>query len=156
MEKNNKLVLSAGGLHILGTERHESRRIDNQLRGRSGRQGDPGYSRFFLSLEDDLLRLFISDSRRALFDKIGMGDDHIEHKMLSRGIENAQKRIESKNFDARKSLLEYDDVSNDQRQAIYSLRNQLLEENDISDTIQALIEDQFKLITQYICTNRFY
>ena len=146
-EKNNQTVLSAGGLHILGTERHESRRIDNQLRGRSGRQGDPGYSRFFLSLEDDLLRLFISDSRRALFDKIGMGDDHIEHKMLSRGIENAQKRIESKNFDARKSLLEYDDVSNDQRQAIYSLRNQLLEENDISDTIQALIEDQFKLVT---------
>jgi preprotein translocase subunit SecA len=146
-EKNNQTVLSAGGLHILGTERHESRRIDNQLRGRSGRQGDPGYSRFFLSLEDDLLRLFISDSRRALFDKIGMGDDHIEHKMLSRGIENAQKRIESKNFDARKSLLEYDDVSNDQRQAIYSLRNQLLEENDISDTIQALIDDQFKLIT---------
>jgi len=146
-EKNNQTVLSAGGLHILGTERHESRRIDNQLRGRSGRQGDPGYSRFFLSLEDDLLRLFISDNRRALFDRIGMGDDHIEHKMLSRGIENAQKRIESKNFDARKSLLEYDDVSNDQRQAIYSLRNQLLEENDISDTIQALIEDQFKLIT---------
>ena len=103
-KKNNETVLSAGGLHILGTERHESRRIDNQLRGRSGRQGDPGYSRFFLSLEDDLLRLFISDSRRALFDKIGMGDDHIEHKMLSRGIENAQKRIESKNFDARKNL----------------------------------------------------
>ena len=89
-------------MHILGTERHESRRIDNQLRGRSGRQGDPGYSRFFLSLEDDLLRLFISDSRRSLFEKIGMGDDHIEHKMLSRGIENAQKRIENKNFDAEK------------------------------------------------------
>jgi preprotein translocase subunit SecA len=144
---NNDKVLSSGGLHILGTERHESRRIDNQLRGRSGRQGDPGYSRFFLSLEDDLLRLFISDSRRALFDKIGMGDDHIEHRMLSRGIENAQKRIESKNFDARKSLLEYDDVSNDQRQAIYSLRNQLLEEEDISETINNLIEDQFSIIT---------
>ena len=144
---NNEKVLSSGGLHILGTERHESRRIDNQLRGRSGRQGDPGYSRFFLSLEDDLLRLFISDSRRALFDKIGMGDDHIEHRMLSRGIENAQKRIESKNFDARKSLLEYDDVSNDQRQAIYSLRNQLLEEEDISETINNLIEDQFSIIT---------
>ena len=144
---NNDKVLSSGGLHILGTERHESRRIDNQLRGRSGRQGDPGYSRFFLSLEDDLLRLFISDSRRALFDKIGMGDDHIEHRMLSRGIENAQKRIESKNFDARKSLLEYDDVSNDQRQAIYSLRNQLLEEEDISETINNLIEDQFNIIT---------
>ena len=145
--ENNKKVLLSGGLHILGTERHESRRIDNQLRGRSGRQGDPGYSRFFLSLEDDLLRLFISDSRRALFDKIGMGDDHIEHRMLSRGIENAQRRIESKNFDARKSLLEYDDVSNDQRQAIYSLRNQLLEEEDISESINNLIEDQFKIVT---------
>ena len=144
---NNEKVLLSGGLHILGTERHESRRIDNQLRGRSGRQGDPGYSRFFLSLEDDLLRLFISDSRRALFDKIGMGDDHIEHRMLSRGIENAQKRIESKNFDARKNLLEYDDVSNDQRQAIYSLRNQLLEEADISETINNLIEDQFSIVT---------
>ena len=145
--ENNDKVLLSGGLHILGTERHESRRIDNQLRGRSGRQGDPGYSRFFLSLEDDLLRLFISDNRRALFDKIGMGDDHIEHRMLSRGIENAQKRIESKNFDARKNLLEYDDVSNDQRQAIYSLRNQLLEEADISETINNLIEDQFKIVT---------
>ena len=145
--ENNEKVLLSGGLHILGTERHESRRIDNQLRGRSGRQGDPGYSRFFLSLEDDLLRLFISDNRRALFDKIGMGDDHIEHRMLSRGIENAQKRIESKNFDARKNLLEYDDVSNDQRQAIYSLRNQLLEEAEISDTINNLIEDQFKIVT---------
>ena len=149
--ENNEKVLLSGGLHILGTERHESRRIDNQLRGRSGRQGDPGYSRFFLSLEDDLLRLFISDNRRALFDKIGMGDDHIEHRMLSRGIENAQKRIESKNFDARKNLLEYDDVSNDQRQAIYSLRNQLLEEADISETINNLIEDQFKIVT-----NSFY
>jgi len=145
--ENNEKVLLSGGLHILGTERHESRRIDNQLRGRSGRQGDPGYSRFFLSLEDDLLRLFISDNRRALFDKIGMGDDHIEHRMLSRGIENAQKRIESKNFDARKNLLEYDDVSNDQRQAIYSLRNQLLEEADIGETINNLIEDQFKIVT---------
>src|SRR6056300_1679405 len=145
--ENNEKVLLSGGLHILGTERHESRRIDNQLRGRSGRQGDPGYSRFFLSLEDDLLRLFISDNRRALFDKIGMGDDHIEHRMLSKGIENAQKRIESRNFDARKNLLEYDDVSNDQRQAIYSLRNQLLEEQDISQTIDVLIKEQFILIT---------
>ena len=145
--KNNKIVLESGGLHILGTERHESRRIDNQLRGRSGRQGDPGYSRFFLSLEDDLLRLFISDSRRGLFERIGMGDDHIEHRMLSRGIENAQKRIESRNFDARKNLLEYDDVSNDQRQAIYSLRNQLLEEDDISETISDLIDQEFKRIS---------
>ena len=138
-EKRHQLVLDAGGLHILGTERHESRRIDNQLRGRSGRQGDPGYSKFFLSLEDDLLRLFISDSRRGLFEKIGMGDDHIEHKMLSRGIENAQRRIESRNFDIRKNLLEYDDVANDQRQAIYSLRNQLLNEDNISEAINDLI-----------------
>ena len=144
---NNQIVLDSGGLHILGTERHESRRIDNQLRGRSGRQGDPGYSRFFLSLEDDLLRLFISDNRRALFEKIGMGDDHIEHKMLSRGIENAQKRIENRNFDARKNLLEYDDVSNDQRQAIYSLRNQLLEEEDISETINELIRSEFNRVS---------
>ncbi len=145
--KNNKIVLDSGGLHILGTERHESRRIDNQLRGRSGRQGDPGYSRFFLSLEDDLLRLFISDNRRELFERIGMGDDHIEHRMLSRGIENAQKRIENRNFDARKNLLEYDDVSNDQRQAIYSLRNQLLEEEDISETIDEIINQEFKKIS---------
>jgi preprotein translocase subunit SecA len=141
-EKRHQLVLDAGGLHILGTERHESRRIDNQLRGRSGRQGDPGYSKFFLSLEDDLLRLFISDSRRSLFERIGMGDDHIEHKMLSRGIENAQKRIESRNFDIRKNLLEYDDVANDQRQAIYSLRNQLLNEDNISEAIHDLINEE--------------
>ena len=146
-EKRHQLVLDAGGLHILGTERHESRRIDNQLRGRSGRQGDPGYSKFFLSLEDDLLRLFISDSRRALFERIGMGDDHIEHKMLSRGIENAQRRIESRNFDIRKNLLEYDDVANDQRQAIYSLRNQLINENSISEAINDLINEEMHAIS---------
>ena len=146
-EKRHQTVLDAGGLHILGTERHESRRIDNQLRGRSGRQGDPGYSKFFLSLEDDLLRLFISDSRRGLFEKIGMGDDHIEHKMLSRGIENAQKRIESRNFDIRKNLLEYDDVANDQRQAIYSLRNQLLNEDNISEAINDLINEEMHAVS---------
>ena len=146
-EKRHQLVLDAGGLHILGTERHESRRIDNQLRGRSGRQGDPGYSKFFLSLEDDLLRLFISDSRRSLFERIGMGDDHIEHKMLSRGIENAQKRIESRNFDIRKNLLEYDDVANDQRQAIYSLRNQLLNEDNISEAIHDLIIEEMLAVS---------
>ena len=143
-ESNHQKVLDAGGLCILGTERHESRRIDNQLRGRSGRQGDPGSSQFFLSLEDDLLRLFITDSRRALFERIGMGDDHIEHKMLSRGIENAQKRIENRNFDIRKNLLEYDDVANDQRTAIYALRNDLLEEDNIEETIQGLIEESFE------------
>jgi len=146
-EKRHQVVLDAGGLHILGTERHESRRIDNQLRGRSGRQGDPGYSKFFLSLEDDLLRLFISDSRRSLFERIGMGDDHIEHKMLSRGIENAQKRIESRNFDIRKNLLEYDDVANDQRQAIYSLRNQLLNEDNISEAINDLIDEEMRTVS---------
>ena len=146
-EKRHQIVLDAGGLHILGTERHESRRIDNQLRGRSGRQGDPGYSKFFLSLEDDLLRLFISDSRRSLFERIGMGDDHIEHKMLSRGIENAQKRIESRNFDIRKNLLEYDDVANDQRQAIYSLRNQLLNEDNISEAIKDLIYEEMLAVS---------
>ena len=146
-EKNNKTVLEAGGLHILGTERHESRRIDNQLRGRSGRQGDPGYSRFFLSMNDDLLRLFITDSRKDLFEKMGMKDEAIEHGMLSRSIENSQRRIEARNFDARKNLLEYDDVSNDQRKATYSLRDQLLEEESINDTIQILIEQQFRSIT---------
>ncbi|MDB4253261.1 preprotein translocase subunit SecA [Gammaproteobacteria bacterium] len=146
-DERHQKVLDAGGLHILGTERHESRRIDNQLRGRSGRQGDPGYSKFFLSLEDDLLRLFITDSRRALFERIGMGDDHIEHKMLSRGIENAQKRIESRNFDIRKNLLEYDDVANDQRQAIYSLRSQLLEEDNISEAISDLISEEMYAVS---------
>ena len=146
-ERRHQVVLEAGGLHILGTERHESRRIDNQLRGRSGRQGDPGYSKFFLSLEDDLLRLFISDSRRSLFERIGMGDDHIEHKMLSRGIENAQRRIESRNFDIRKNLLEYDDVANDQRQAIYSLRNQLLNEDNISEAINDLIDEEMHAVS---------
>ncbi len=145
-EKNNKTVLDAGGLHILGTERHESRRIDNQLRGRSGRQGDPGYSRFFLSMNDDLLRLFITDSRKNLFEKLGMGDEPIEHGMLSRSIENSQTRIEARNFDARKNLLEYDDVSNEQRKATYSLRDQLLEEESINETIQILIEEQFRSI----------
>ncbi len=146
--KNNESVINAGGLHILGTERHESRRIDNQLRGRSGRQGDPGFSQFFLSLEDDLLRLFISDNRRALFERIGMGEEHIEHRMLSRGIENAQKRIEGRNFEARKNLLEYDDVSKDQRQAIYSLRNELLEAKDIHETIQNIIHNEFQKISE--------
>ncbi len=145
-DADHHTVIDNGGLFILGTERHESRRIDNQLRGRSGRQGDPGCSQFFLSLEDDLLRLFITDSRRALFERIGMGDEHIEHRMLSRGIENAQKRIENRNFDIRKNLLEYDDVANDQRSAIYALRNDLLDAEDIEESINGLIIDQFNNI----------
>src|SRR3954453_3108879 len=121
-------VLTAGGLHILGTERHESRRIDNQLRGRSGRQGDPGSSRFFLSLEDDLMRIFGAERITGLMERLGMEEDvPIEHGLINRAIENAQKKVEGHNFDIRKNLLEYDDVMNQQRKAIYALRRQVLE-----------------------------
>jgi preprotein translocase subunit SecA len=121
-------VLAAGGLHILGTERHESRRIDNQLRGRAGRQGDPGSSRFFLSLEDDLMRIFGAERITGLMERLGMEDDvPIEHGLINRAIENAQKKVEGHNFDIRKNLLEYDDVMNQQRKAIYALRRQVLE-----------------------------
>jgi len=139
-------VLKAGGLHILGTERHESRRIDNQLRGRSGRQGDPGSSRFFLSLEDDLLRIFGADRLKGLMDRIGMEDGvPIEHRWVSRAIENAQKKVESHNFDIRKHLLEYDDVMNKQREVVYHRRRELLGDaplrNDILDMCEQLIEE---------------
>ncbi len=129
-EKHNK-VIEAGGLHVIGTERHESRRIDNQLRGRSGRQGDPGYSRFFLSLDDTVLRLFIDDNRKQLFSRLsdGMDDSSIEHPLLNGAIANAQRKIENRNFEIRKQILEYDDVSNDQRLTIYKLRDYFLEEN---------------------------
>ena len=121
-------VLAAGGLHILGTERHESRRIDNQLRGRSGRQGDPGSSRFFLSLEDDLMRIFGAERITGLMERLGMEEDvPIEHGLINRAIENAQKKVEGHNFDIRKNLLEYDDVMNQQRKTIYALRRQVLE-----------------------------
>ena len=131
LEKHNQ-VIDAGGLHVIGTERHESRRIDNQLRGRSGRQGDPGYSRFFLSLDDTVLRLFIDDNRKQLFARLsdGMDDSSIEHPLLNGAIANAQKKIENRNFEIRKQILEYDDVSNDQRLTIYKLRDYFLEEND--------------------------
>lgn len=127
-EKERADVLAAGGLHIIGTERHESRRIDNQLRGRSGRQGDPGSSRFYLSLEDDLLRIFGADRIQGLMERMGMTEDErIEHRFVNKAIENAQKRVEGHNFDIRKHLLEYDDVMNQQRKSIYSLRKQVLE-----------------------------
>ena len=128
----HKQVIEAGGLHVIGTERHESRRIDNQLRGRSGRQGDPGFSKFFLSLDDNVLRLFIDDNRKQLFSRLsdGMDDSSIEHPLLNNAIANAQKKIENRNFEIRKQILEYDDVSNDQRLTIYKLRNYFLEEND--------------------------
>ncbi len=119
--------MAAGGLFILGTERHESRRIDNQLRGRAGRQGDPGVSRFFLSLEDDLMRIFGSERIQSLMERLGMEEGEvIEHTWLSRAIEGAQKRVEGHNFDIRKNLLEYDDVMNQQRRTIYKLRRQVL------------------------------
>ncbi|MDP2029061.1 MAG: preprotein translocase subunit SecA [Thiobacillus sp.] len=135
-------VLAAGGLHIIGTERHESRRVDNQLRGRSGRQGDPGSSRFFLSLEDPLLRIFASDRVAAIMDRLKMPEgEAIEHPWVTRAIENAQRKVEQRNFDIRKQLLEYDDVSNDQRKVIYEQRNEVLASDDISDTIRAMRDD---------------
>jgi preprotein translocase subunit SecA len=135
----NKAVLDAGGLHILGTERHESRRIDNQLRGRSGRQGDPGSTRFFLSLEDNLMRMFASDRVRGIMQALGMDKgEAIEHKMVSNAIEKAQRKVEGRNFDIRKSLLEYDDVANDQRSVIYEQRNHVMDSEDISDVISGI------------------
>lgn len=135
-------VLASGGLHIVGTERHESRRVDNQLRGRSGRQGDAGSSRFYLSLEDQLLRIFASDRVSAIMGKLNMPDgEAIEHPWVTRAIENAQRKVEGRNFDIRKQLLEFDDVSNDQRKVIYEQRNELLEAVDVGDTIKAMRED---------------
>jgi preprotein translocase subunit SecA len=135
-------VRELGGLHILGTSRHESRRIDNQLRGRSGRQGDPGTSRFFLSLEDDLLRIFGSDRLSSIMDKLGMEEDEpIEHSMVSRAIENAQRKVEGHNFDIRKHLLEYDDVMNKQREVIYSQRREVLEGENVQPIINDMIAD---------------
>ncbi len=141
-EKRHQLVLDNGGLHIIGTERHESRRIDNQLRGRAGRQGDPGSSRFYLSLEDDLMRIFASDRVRQLMQALGMErGEAIEHKMVSNAIEKAQRKVEGRNFDIRKSLLEYDDVANDQRTVIYRQRNELMASDDISETVVAVREE---------------
>lgn len=141
-KKRHEQVIEAGGLHIIGTERHESRRIDNQLRGRAGRQGDPGVTRFYLSLEDNLMRIFASDRVKNFMQMLGMErGEAIEHRMVSNAIEKAQRRVEGRNFDIRKQLLEYDDVANDQRQVIYSQRNELLEADQISDTINAIRED---------------
>ncbi|NLC10888.1 MAG: preprotein translocase subunit SecA, partial [Firmicutes bacterium] len=140
-QKEHDEVVSLGGLHILGTERHESRRIDNQLRGRAGRQGDPGSSQFFVSLEDDLMRLFGADNIAPLMEKLGMDDQMtIDHPMISRAIENAQKRVESRNFDLRKHILEYDDVLNQQREVIYRQRRQVLEGERLKDSILEMLE----------------
>ncbi|MEM7405961.1 MAG: preprotein translocase subunit SecA [Pseudomonadota bacterium] len=151
-QDSHDAVLGAGGLHIIGSERHESRRIDNQLRGRSGRQGDPGSSRFYLSLEDDLMRIFASDRVSTLMKKLGMErGEAIEHKLVTRAIENAQKKVEGRNFDIRKQLLEYDDVANDQRKEVYALRNELMSVDDVSDRIDAIRSDVVEeLIDTYI------
>ncbi len=143
-------VVAAGGLHIIGTERHESRRIDNQLRGRSGRQGDPGSSRFFLSLEDPLMKIFAGDRLNAIMVRLKMPEgEAIEHAMVTRSLESAQRKVEQRNFDIRKQLLEYDDVANDQRKVIYQQRNELLETEDISETIlamrQGVLHDAFRV-----------
>ena len=145
-------IIQLGGLYILGTERHESRRIDNQLRGRSGRQGDPGMSRFYLSLEDPLMRIFASDRVSGMMRKLGMKNgEAIEHPWVTKAIANAQKKVENRNFDIRKQLLEYDDVANDQRRVIYDQRNNLLDNNDIKDVIDSIRVDVFNnLIDQYI------
>lgn len=141
-------VLAAGGLHVIGTERHESRRIDNQLRGRSGRQGDAGSSRFYLSLEDNLMRIFASDRVSSMMQKLGMQEgEAIEHPWVTKAIENAQRKVEGRNFDIRKQLLEYDDVANDQRKVIYQQRRELMDGDDISDTVAAMRHDVLDAIT---------
>lgn len=151
-QQRHDAVIEAGGLHIIGTERHESRRIDNQLRGRSGRQGDPGSSRFYLSMEDSLMRIFASERVKNLMQSLGMEHgDAIEHKWVTRSIENAQRKVEGRNFDIRKQLLEYDDVANDQRRVIYQQRNEILETDDVSENVEGIREDVLeRFIDQYI------
>jgi len=148
----HQAVLDAGGLRVIGTERHESRRIDNQLRGRSGRQGDPGSSRFYLSLEDNLMRIFASDRVAGLMQKLGLDNgESIEHPWVSKAIENAQRKVEGHNFDIRKQLLQYDDVANDQRKVIYEQRNEIMLAANVSDTIISIREDVLSgVIDQYI------
>jgi preprotein translocase subunit SecA len=151
-QTRHEAVLNAGGLHIVGSERHESRRIDNQLRGRAGRQGDPGSTRFFLSLEDDLMRIFASPRMRSLMQGLGMErGEAIEHKMVSNAIEKAQKKVEGRNFDMRKQLLDYDDVANDQRTQVYAQRNELMNTDDLSELVAAIRRDVFTdVMAQYI------
>ena len=151
-EKRHQAVLAAGGLRVIGTERHESRRIDNQLRGRSGRQGDPGSSRFYLSLEDSLMRIFASERVSSLMQKLGMKEgEAIEHPWVNKAIENAQRKVEGRNFDIRKQLLEYDDVANDQRKVVYQQRDELMDADDISQTIVNLRFDMVNsVIDSYI------
>ncbi|KXX63643.1 preprotein translocase subunit SecA [Marichromatium gracile] len=156
-EQRHAAVREAGGLHVIGTERHESRRIDNQLRGRSGRQGDPGSTRFYLSLEDNLMRIFASERVGALMKRLGMQKgEAIEHPWVTRAIENAQRKVEGRNFDIRKQLLEYDDVANDQRKVIYRQRRELMDVNDVSETVAAMRADVLtEVINGYIPPESF-
>ncbi|MBP9729965.1 MAG: preprotein translocase subunit SecA, partial [Moraxellaceae bacterium] len=151
-QKNHDAVIAAGGLHIIGSERHESRRIDNQLRGRSGRQGDPGVTRFYLSLEDDLMRIFASDRVKNMMRSLGMQKgEAIEHRWVTRSIEGAQRKVESRNFDIRKNLLKYDDVANDQRRAIYTQRDSILEAESIADNVELIHQDVINtVISEFI------
>ena len=151
-DKSHDAVLASGGLHIIGSERHESRRIDNQLRGRAGRQGDPGVSRFYLSLEDDLMRIFAGDRIVSMMRAMGLTEDEaIEHKMVSRSIENAQRKVEARNFDIRKNLLKYDDVNNEQRKIIYSQRDEILAESTLQEYVEEMHQEVVKgLIANYI------
>ncbi|MGB1702068.1 MAG: preprotein translocase subunit SecA, partial [Cycloclasticus sp.] len=151
-KEKHEAVLAVGGLRVIGTERHESRRIDNQLRGRSGRQGDPGSSRFYLSLEDSLMRIFASERVSGLMQKLGLEKgESIEHPWVSKAIENAQRKVEGHNFDIRKQLLQYDDVANDQRRVIYDQRNEIMEASNIAETIVSIREDVInQLIDLYI------
>ena len=151
-KKRHQTVIEAGGLYIIGTERHESRRIDNQLRGRAGRQGDPGASRFFLSLEDNLMRIFASERVKNMMQALGMGEgEAIEHRMVSNAIEKAQRKVEGHNFDIRKQLLEYDDVANDQRKVIYQQRDELMESEDITELIESIREAVInEVVTDFI------
>jgi preprotein translocase subunit SecA len=151
-QKRHNLVLEAGGLHVIGSERHESRRIDNQLRGRSGRQGDAGSTRFYLSLQDDLMRIFASDKVAGLMKKLGMQQgEAIEHPWVSRSIENAQRKVEGHNFDIRKQLLEYDDVANDQRKVVYQQRNEMMAEDDLSEMVESIREDVIEgIVATYV------
>ncbi|MBU2222916.1 MAG: preprotein translocase subunit SecA, partial [Gammaproteobacteria bacterium] len=151
-QQRHDAVIASGGLHIIGTERHESRRIDNQLRGRSGRQGDAGSSRFYLALDDALMRIFASDRMAGMMRKLGMENgEAIEHPLVSRAIENAQRKVEARNFDIRKQLLEFDDVANDQRKVVYEQRNELLATDDITETVAAIRQDVVaSILDQYI------
>src|SRR5690606_23773883 len=150
--ERHEAVKAAGGLHIIGTERHESRRIDNQLRGRSGRQGDPGSSRFYLSLEDSLMRIFASDWEQKAMRMMGMKeDDVIEDRLVTRQIEKAQRKVEAHNFDIRKNLLDFDDVNNDQRKVIYAQRDELLEAESVKENIDGILGDVVnELVTRFV------